>query len=174
MKDVFNTEYRARVLKHAMQNLYFTAQREYRLEILDIFKAHLAERKVSCDGFLYKGVHYNPVNQQRGMRLQLSANLCKRMRKLLREQEDIELDERGYIHSFIVNALNLSKVPADIYALLPSVIHPCIAKIIQQKHVKQWPVSLRDDQLQTFKEENAIACLKIKERMLMNVLFKVN
>jgi hypothetical protein len=138
--------------------------------LTDISKANyeLTKRISLC--FRYDGITYFNDAVRVGRPVLLHPSLHSRMDNYIKTNNDNQLDN-ARVRAVIKKALNMSRNAADIFKIIPSVLHEVMSDHVYGVAKKETPI-LTESAVRTFNERNKPALLLIQEAHLLNILME--
>ncbi len=159
-------KYRASLHAECLKVVYQNTRANQVKILLDLISANCLLTTNPVQAFRYKGETFNvtPKYAIRGVTTpRLHATLHCKMEEYLHEKRAQE-DEFAEVSSILSAILMQSTSPADIALLLPD----SLQHLVQGRH--EFPRNVPDAELIAFMEQNSASYLKLKARILVNLI----
>jgi hypothetical protein len=154
--------------------MYTALRRRNDARLKEILVANTTGAMYTHESFTYKGVYYSTEQTQPRFKTnRLLPELQPAMDAFLADKKNVEYNEQPYIFGFFRRMLNVTSSIDDYLLILPECMHSALGPQRSQAWVDangHFPREMTDEQIEAFKLDNQDWILKLKKRMILDLI----
>lgn len=168
MSERIDSRFKQMLQQSLVDFTYAPAERIFNERLRQIIELNTTAQGYAHPSFSYKGEFYSlALNEPRFKTNRLLADFRPMMDKYLEDRQEVEMTEKPYILGFINKVLNQSNSVQDYQHMLPDCVH---GGLFIPENAIALPREMSDDAVLNFRKENEDLIMKLKMRMVMNLI----